>query len=81
MKKILLILCLLTAGNITKSWAQEPVVIKQDGATGDLDAEENEEPDVRDLSFRERLKFGAVLVAYSLVTQRLFLFRQWLVIY
>lgn len=58
MKKILLILCLLTAGNITKSWAQEPVVIKQDGATGDLDAEENEEPDVRDLSFRERLKFG-----------------------
>lgn len=58
MKKILLILCLLTAGNITKSWAQEPVVIKQDGATGDLDATENEEPDVRDLSFRERLKFG-----------------------
>lgn len=34
--------------------AQDPIVIKEEGAKGDLDIE----PDVSELSFRERLHFG-----------------------
>jgi hypothetical protein len=34
--------------------AQDPIVIKEEGARGDLDIE----PDVSELSFRERLHFG-----------------------
>ncbi|WP_052354133.1 hypothetical protein [Flectobacillus major] len=56
MKKLLIIFFLLSTISVSKSLAQEPVVIKQDGAVGDLDSEE--EPDVRDLPFRQRLRFG-----------------------
>jgi len=35
-------------------FAQDPIVIKEEGARGDLDLE----PDVSELSFRERLHFG-----------------------
>ncbi len=56
MKKILFIFFLLSAFVVSESYAQDPVVIKQEGATRDLDSEE--EPDVKDLTFRERLKFG-----------------------
>ena len=41
--------------------AQDPVVISEDGAKGDLDVE----PDVRDLSFRERLMFGGGISGLS----------------
>ncbi len=55
MKKLLLFFSLLTFGGISEVFAQEPVVIKEEGAEGDLDAE----VDVRDLPFRKRLNFGA----------------------
>ena len=41
--------------------AQDPVVIAEEGARGDLDVE----PDVRDLSFRERLHFGGGISGLS----------------
>ncbi len=41
--------------------AQDPVVIAEEGAKGDLDVE----PDVRDLSFRERLHFGGGISGLS----------------
>ncbi|MFD1819652.1 hypothetical protein SAMN04515674_11444 [Pseudarcicella hirudinis] len=53
MKKLLFFIFLATA-SFTKIYAQDPVVIKQEGATGDLD----EEPDVRDLPFRQRIRIG-----------------------
>jgi hypothetical protein len=54
MKKLLLFFSLLTFGGISEVFAQEPVVIKEEGAEGDLDAE----VDVRELPFRKRLNFG-----------------------
>ncbi|MHA8073798.1 hypothetical protein ACRZ9O_04625 [Aquirufa sp. HETE-40SA] len=54
MKKLLLFFSLLTFGGISEVFAQEPVVIKEEGAEGDLDAE----IDVRELPFRQRLNFG-----------------------
>jgi hypothetical protein len=53
MKKLFLLLFLVTVG-VSTTYAQDPVVIKEEGAERDLD----EEPDVRDLTFRERLRFG-----------------------
>ena len=41
--------------------AQDPVVIKEEGARGDLDIE----PDVSELSFRERLHFGGGVTGLS----------------
>lgn len=55
MKKLFLLLFLVTVG-VSTTYAQDPVVIKEEGAVQDLD--EQEEPDVRDLTFRERLRFG-----------------------
>ena len=42
-------------------FAQEPIVIKEEGARGDLDIE----PEVSELSFRERLHFGGGLSGLS----------------
>ncbi len=55
MKKLLLFFSLLTFVGVSKVFAQEPVVIKEEGAEGDLDVEK----DVRELPFRQRLNFGA----------------------
>jgi hypothetical protein len=57
--------CLIFAFMLTSmsytALAQDPVVISEDGAKGDLDVE----PDVRDLSFRERLMFGGGISGLS----------------
>jgi hypothetical protein len=53
MKKILFFLLIITA-SYTSTYAQDPIVIKQDSTVRDLDAE----IDVRDLPFRQRLRFG-----------------------
>ena len=42
-------------------FAQDPIVIKEEGARGDLDIE----PDVSELSFRERLHFGGGISGLS----------------
>jgi hypothetical protein len=42
-------------------FAQDPIVIKEEGARGDLDIE----PDVSELSFRERLHFGGGVTGLS----------------
>ncbi len=55
MKKLLLFFSLLTFVGVSEVFAQEPVVIKEEGAEGDLDVEK----DVRELPFRQRLNFGA----------------------
>ena len=55
MKKLLLFFSLLTFAGVSEVFAQEPVVIKEEGAEGDLDVEK----DVRELPFRQRLNFGA----------------------
>ncbi len=55
MKKLLLFFSLLTFVGVSEVFAQEPVVIKEEGADGDLDVEK----DVRELPFRQRLNFGA----------------------
>jgi hypothetical protein len=55
MKKLLLFFSLLTFVGVSEVFAQEPVVIKEEGAEGDLD----KEVDVRELPFRQRLNFGA----------------------
>ena len=54
MKKLLLFFSLLTFVGVSDALAQEPVVIKEEGAEGDLDAE----IDVRELPFLQRLNFG-----------------------
>ena len=61
MKKLLLFFSLLTFGGISEVFAQDPVVIKEEGAQGDLDAE----VDVRDLPFRQRLNFGGGISGLS----------------
>ncbi len=43
------------------SHAQDPVVIAEEGAKGDLDVE----PDVKDLTFRQRLHFGGGISGLS----------------
>jgi hypothetical protein len=53
MKKLLFLL-FLSIISYTSTYAQDPIVIKQDSTVRDLD----EEQDVRDLPFRQRLKFG-----------------------
>lgn len=54
MKKILVVILISFLACTPKLFAQDPVVIKEEGARGDLDVE----PDVSELSFRERLHFG-----------------------
>jgi hypothetical protein len=61
MKKLLLIIGLLSFGMMYESNAQEAVVIKEEGAEGDLDVER----DVSELSFRERLQFGGGISGLS----------------
>jgi hypothetical protein len=61
MKKLLLFFSLLTFVGVSEVFAQEPVVIKEEGAEGDLDAEK----DVRDLPFRQRLNFGGGISGLS----------------
>jgi hypothetical protein len=51
MKKLLFFLSIVS---YTSTYAQDPIVIKQDSSVRDLD----EPVDVRDLPFRQRLKFG-----------------------
>ena len=53
MKKLLFFL-FLSIVSYTSTYAQDPIVIKQDSSVRDLD----EPVDVRDLPFRQRLKFG-----------------------
>jgi hypothetical protein len=53
MKKLLFLL-FLSIVSYTSTYAQDPIVIKQDSSVHDLD----EEQDVRDLPFRERIRFG-----------------------
>ena len=53
MKKFLFFL-FLSIVSYTSTYAQDPIVIKQDSSVRDLD----EPVDVRDLPFRQRLKFG-----------------------
>jgi hypothetical protein len=61
MKKLLLFFSLLTFVGVFNAVAQEPVVIKEEGAEGDLDVEK----DVRELPFRKRLNFGAGISGLS----------------
>jgi hypothetical protein len=53
MKKLLFLL-FLSIISYTSTYAQDPIVIKQDSTVRDLD----EEQDVRDLPFRQRIKIG-----------------------
>ena len=52
--KNLLYFLFLSIVSYTSTYAQDPIVIKQDSSVRDLD----EPVDVRDLPFRQRLKFG-----------------------
>ena len=62
MKKIAFLFCLIFFAAASSVLAQdEQVVIKEEGARGDLDVE----PDVSELSFRERLHFGGGLSGLS----------------
>ncbi|CAM3797192.1 hypothetical protein [Aquirufa aurantiipilula] len=61
MKHIFLLCFLICVGVVFESQAQDPVVIKEDGAKGDLDVE----PDVSELTFRQRLHFGGGLSGLS----------------
>ena len=62
MKKIAILFCLIFFAAASSLLAQdEQVVIKEEGARGDLDVE----PDVSELSFRERLHFGGGLSGLS----------------
>jgi hypothetical protein len=53
MKKLLFFL-LISIASYTSTYAQDPIVIKQDSSVRDLD----EEQDVRELPFRQRIRFG-----------------------
>jgi hypothetical protein len=62
MKKIVFLFCLIFFAAASSVLAQdEQVVIKEEGARGDLDVE----PNVSELSFRERLHFGGGLSGLS----------------
>jgi hypothetical protein len=52
-KRVLFFL-FLSIASYTSTYAQDPIVIKQDSSVRDLD----EEQDVRDLPFRQRIRFG-----------------------
>ena len=55
MKKLLFFLFVSIASYLS-TYAQDPVVIKQDSTVRDLDS--GEEQDVRELPFRQRIRFG-----------------------
>ncbi len=61
MKKLILFFSLLTFVGVSEVFAQEPVVIKEEGAEEDLDVE----VDVRTLPFRQRLNFGGGISGLS----------------
>lgn len=61
MKKLLLIIGLISLGALHQTYAQEAVVIKEEGADGDLDVEK----DVSELSFKERVHFGGGISGLS----------------
>ena len=61
MKSIYLFFALIFTAISFESYAQDPVVIAEDGAKAESDIEQ----DVRDLSFRERLHFGGGLSGLS----------------
>ena len=61
MKKLILFFSLLTFIGASEVFAQEPVVIKEEGAEEDLDVE----VDVRTLPFRQRLNFGGGISGLS----------------
>lgn len=61
MKKLILFLSLLTFAGVSVVFAQEPVVIKEEGAEEDSDVE----VDVRNLPFRQRLNFGGGISGLS----------------
>ncbi|MFM6947465.1 MAG: hypothetical protein ACKOWQ_00480 [Aquirufa sp.] len=61
MKKLLLIIGLLSFGSSLSTFAQDAVVIKEEGAEGDLDVEK----DVSELSFKERVHFGGGISGLS----------------
>jgi len=61
MKKLLLFFSLLTFAGASEVFAQETVVIKEEGAVEESDVE----TDVRDLPFRQRLNFGGGISGLS----------------
>ncbi len=61
MKKIYLLFFLLLAGLTNHAYAQDTVVIKEDGAQEDLDREK----DVSELSFKQRIRFGGGISGLS----------------
>jgi len=61
MKKLFLFFSLLTFVGVSEVIAQEPVVIKEEGAVEESDVEE----DVRNLPFRQRLNFGGGISGLS----------------
>lgn len=61
MKKLILFFSLLTFVGVSEVFAQEPVVIKEEGAEEDLDVE----VDVRTLPFSQRLNFGGGISGLS----------------
>ena len=61
MKKLILFFSLLTFVGVSEVFAQEPVVIKEEGAEEDSDVE----VDVRTLPFRQRLNFGGGISGLS----------------
>lgn len=65
MQKLLFII-LISITAYTSSFSQAPVVIKQDSSVRDLD----EEQDIRDLPFRQRLRFGGGINSLSFTSYR-----------
>ena len=63
LKKILFFSLVLMA-SYTSTYAQDPIVIKQDSTVRDLDS--GEEQDVRELPFRQRLRFGGGIGGLSI---------------
>jgi hypothetical protein len=61
MKSLILLFALAFFSISFASQAQDPVVIAEEGAKGDLDIE----PDVKDLPFRQRLHFGGGISGLS----------------
>ena len=54
--KKLLFFLFVSIASYTSTYAQDPIVIKQDSTVRDLDS--GEEQDVRELPFRQRIRFG-----------------------
>lgn len=61
MKKFYVLFFLLLAGLANHTYAQETVVIKEDGAQEDVDREK----DVSELSFKQRIRFGGGISGLS----------------